>query len=162
MALVFIGLGSNLGNGQKNLQLAWQRLGQIKGVTILSLSSPYKTEPVGITTDSWFTNAVGALETSLAPHELLTAMLGIEKTMGRDRAAGHDRSVDLDILYYDDQIIADGDLEVPHPRLSNRLFVLAPLVEIAPDHRHPVLGLSSRQMKMALVATEDVEKLQWK
>ncbi len=161
MALVFIGLGSNLGNGKENIQQAWQRLGKTRGVTILSLSSPYKTEPVGISTDNWFTNAAGALETSLLPHELLTVMLDIERAMGRDRAAGHDRSVDLDILYYDDQIIQDADLEVPHPGLSSRLFVLAPLVEIAPDHLHPGLGLTSRQMMRALQTTDHVEKTEW-
>lgn len=161
MALVFIGLGSNLGNGRQNLQLAWQRLGQAKGVTTLSLSSPYKTEPVGMSSEHWFTNAVGALETSLPAHELLAIMLDIEKAMGRDRAAGRDRSVDLDILYYDDQIIQDADLEIPHPGISSRLFVLAPLVEIAPDHLHPGLGLSSRQMMRALQNAERVEKSRW-
>ena len=161
MALVFIGLGSNLGNGQQNIQQAWQRLGKTKGITILSLSSPYKTEPVGITTDNWFTNAVGALETGLPPRTLLNVMLDIERGMGRDRAAGHDRSVDLDILYYDDQIIQDADLEVPHPGISSRLFVLAPLVQIAPDHLHPGLGLTSRQMLMALQTMDQVEKTEW-
>jgi 2-amino-4-hydroxy-6-hydroxymethyldihydropteridine diphosphokinase len=117
---------------------------------------------VGISTDHWFTNAVGALETSLSAHDLLTAMLDIEQAMGRNRAAGHDRSVDLDILYYDDHIIQDDDLEVPHPGVSRRLFVLAPLAEIAPDHLHPALGLTSRQMKMALQTTDHVEKTRWK
>ncbi len=161
MALVFIGLGSNLGNGRQNLQQAWQLLGQTKGLTLLSLSSPYKTEPVGISTDNWFTNAVGALETTLPPRELLAVMLNIERAMGRNRAAGHDRSVDLDILYYDDQIIQDADLEVPHPGVSGRLFVLAPLMDIAPDHLHPVLGLTTRQMLMALQTTDHVEKIRW-
>ncbi|MBU0681897.1 MAG: 2-amino-4-hydroxy-6-hydroxymethyldihydropteridine diphosphokinase [Proteobacteria bacterium] len=162
MALVFIGLGSNLGHGLQNLQQAWQRLGQTKGVTLLGLSSPYKTEPVGISTDHWFTNAVGVLETTLVAHELLAVMLDIEKAMGRDRSAGHDRSVDLDILYYDDQLIQDADLEVPHPGISSRLFVLAPLVEIAPDHLHPGTGLTSRQMMMTLQSTDRVEKTRWK
>jgi 2-amino-4-hydroxy-6-hydroxymethyldihydropteridine diphosphokinase len=161
MALVFIGLGSNLGNGLANLQQAWQRLGRTRGVTTLGLSSPYTTEPVGIRSEHWFTNAVGVLETTLAARDLLAMMLEIEKGMGRDRSAGHDRSVDLDILYYDDQVIADADLEVPHPRLSARLFVLAPLTEIAPDHLHPRLGLTSRQMLRALQSTEHVEKTRW-
>lgn len=161
MALVFIGLGSNLGNGRQNLQQAWQHLGTVKGITTLSLSSPYGSEPVGMITDNWFTNAVGALETSLSPHELLAAMLEIEQEMGRDRAAGRDRSVDLDILYYDDQIIQDEELEVPHPGINSRLFVLAPLAEIAPDHIHPALGLSSRQMMRVLPSPEHVEKKEW-
>ncbi|MDR9502128.1 MAG: 2-amino-4-hydroxy-6-hydroxymethyldihydropteridine diphosphokinase [Desulfurivibrionaceae bacterium] len=161
MALVFIGLGSNLGEGPRNLQQAWKRLGQTKGVTPLSLSSPYKSEPVGITTSHWFTNAVGVLETSLAPRELLAVMLATEREMGRDRSAGHDRTIDLDILYYDDQIIRDDDLEVPHPGISSRLFVLAPLVEIAPDHLHPGLGLTSKQMQTALQSPEHVEKTRW-
>ena len=161
MALVFIGLGSNLGDGRHNLQLAWQRLGEAKEITCLSLSSPYSTEPIGIDTEHWFTNAVGALETSLSAHELLARMLEVEKNMGRDRAAGQDRSVDLDILYYDDQIIEDAELEVPHPGISNRLFVLAPLAEIAPDHIHPALGLTSRQMMRSLQSTEQVEKIKW-
>lgn len=161
MALAFIGLGSNLGNGRQNLQQAWQQLGHTKGITTLSLSSPYSTEPVGITTENWFTNAVGAVETTLTPHELLAVLLDIERALGRDRAAGHDRSVDLDILYYDDQIIQDADLEVPHPGINSRLFVLAPLVEIAPDHLHPSLGLSSRQMMRNLQTTDSVDKTRW-
>lgn len=161
MSLVFLGLGSNLGNGRANLLEAWQRLGRHEKITTLTMSSPYRSEPVGISSEHWFTNAVGVLETSLAPHDLLEVLLATEQAMGRDRAAGHDRTLDLDLLYYDDMIINQADLEVPHPRLSSRLFVLAPLTEIAPDHVHPVLGLSSRRMLRELTGSEQVEKLNW-
>lgn len=160
MALVFIGLGSNLGDTKGHVRGSWQRLGSHVGVTLLALSSPYQTAPVGMASDNWFTNAVGVLQTSLSAHELLVIMLGIEQEMGRDRSRGMDRTVDLDILYYDDDIISDGDLEVPHPQMNRRLFVLAPLAEVAPDHLHPLLQQSSLQLKRSCLG-DDVQKGEW-
>ena len=161
MSLVFIGLGSNLGDGQALLKQAWQRLGQEKAILPLALSSPYLTEPVGMVSENWFTNAVGVLETSLSAHELLSLLLATEASMGRDRRQGQDRPIDLDILYYDEQVMADADLTIPHPGISQRLFVLAPLTELAPDHLHPQLQVSSRAMKQALLNHEQVTKTSW-
>ncbi len=145
MAQAFIGLGSNLGDGCRNLLRAWEYLHKRAG-TGLALSSPFLTEPVNMDSDNLFTNAVGMLETELSPRELLFEMLAIEQEMGRDRLKGKDRTVDLDLLYYDDKIMNADFLVLPHPEIVNRLFVLAPLGQIAPDHVHPVLQMTTSQM----------------
>lgn len=158
----FIGLGSNLGDGQTNLLLAWQRLGQVAGISLLRLSSPYRTEPVGMDTEHWFTNAVGEIRTSLSPTELLEAMLAIETALGRDRALTHqDRPVDLDLLYYGDLMIQSLALTVPHPRIAHRLFVLAPLAEIAPAHVHPILVRTSLDLCGALHG-QTAQRQEWR
>lgn len=164
MALTFIALGSNLGDGQANLLKAWQGL-KGEGIIPLALSSPYKTAPVGMTSSSWFTNAVGMMETIKTPASLLSALLELETRMGRERSRGMDRIIDLDILYYNDLICHDPDLDLPHPEIEGRLFVLAPLTELAPDHPHPVTGLSSRQMLRRLERqshTQQIKKTTWK
>ncbi len=161
MALVFIGLGSNLGDGRQNLQKAWQRLGALSGVISLSLSSPYLSEPVGMDSEHWFTNAVGVLKTRLSPEELLDSMLQIEQGMGRDRSAGKDRSIDLDILYYDDIVCHTSVLELPHPELHNRLFVLAPMVELSPDHLHPVRQETTAQMRRQCGPDQIIKQSTW-
>jgi len=158
----FIGLGSNLGDGQGNLLLAWQRLGEVTGISLVRLSSPYRTEPVGMNTDHWFTNAVGEIATTLSPAELLTAMLAIEAEMGRDRALTQDRVVDLDLLYYGDLMIQSPTLTVPHPRIAHRLFVLAPLAEVAPAQVHPLLGRTSLELCRALGTQAGVERQEWR
>ena len=157
----FIGLGSNLGDGQTNLLAAWQRLGEVAGVIPTRLSSPYRTKPIDLDTDHWFTNAVGKICTSLSPTELLTAMLAIETGLGRDRALTQDRPVDLDLLYYGDLMIQSQALIVPHPQIANRLFVLAPLAEIAPEHLHPILSRTSQDLCGEL-RDQTVERQEWR
>ena len=161
MGLAFIGLGSNLGNGRENLLLAWEELGKSGGLTCLSLSSPYFTEPLGLDTENWFTNAVGVVEARLVPEELLDCLLKIEKKLGRDRTVGQDRTIDLDLLYYDDLVISTALLTLPHPEIADRLFVLAPLVEVAPDHIHPLLQQTSRQMLQRIDSQAKVRKENW-
>ncbi|MDA8159622.1 MAG: 2-amino-4-hydroxy-6-hydroxymethyldihydropteridine diphosphokinase [Desulfobacteraceae bacterium] len=160
MALAFIGLGSNLGPGPKNLLAAWRKLKDMAGVTPLALSPAYRSAPLGMESDAWFTNAVGVCETSLPPRGLLSVLLKIEADMGRDRAAGRDRVIDLDLLYYDQQIIKEPGLVVPHPEIAQRLFVLAPLCDLAPDHPHPATGRSSLEMRQR-VAGQAVELIAW-
>ena len=171
MALAFIALGSNIGDGRANLQQAWKMLGKLPEITLLALSSPYRTRPEAKKSweqqgqrlsEQWFTNAAGALETRLSPEELLEALQRIETKMGRDRQQTVDRTVDLDILYVDELVINDADLVLPHPELQNRQFVLAPLEEIAPDRSHPVSGLTSRQMRRRLPAAGgDIQQMAW-
>ncbi len=166
MALVFIGLGSNIGDGRVNLQRAWQEMGRA-GLLKISISPPYLTAPVGMTSKNWFTNAVGVVQTSLSPEELLTLLLDLERDMGRDRSAGQDRVIDLDMLYYDDLVCHTATLDLPHPEISSRLFVLTPLNDLAPDHLHPVTELSSRQMlRVCVNSTENdaqsIKKINWK
>lgn len=159
MALVFIGLGSNLGDGRANLRQAWKRLGGEK-LTPLTLSHPYRSAPMGMVSEHWFTNAVGVCETKLTPQALLDRLLATEAALGRDRTLGQDRVIDLDILYFDDLVEQGPTLTLPHPEIASRLFVLAPLNELAPDHRHPVTGLTSREM-LARLAGQTVERLAW-
>lgn len=146
-----IGLGSNLGDGRTNLLAAWQRLGSVPGVNLVGLSSPYLTAPVGMASPRWFTNAVGVVETDLEPVDLLGVMFGIEVDLGRVRNNAVndlpvDRTLDLDLLYYGDQVRGEPGLILPHPEIAKRLFVLVPLAELAPEQRHPVLGLTSVEM----------------
>jgi len=158
MAEVFIGLGSNLGDSRRNILDAWQHLGRVDGIQLQQLSAPYQTEPVGFISVNWFVNAVGRLTTSLTSQELLAAMLEVEVGLGRVRqgvpTAPSDRTVDLDILYFGDLVLAEEELTLPHPEIYKRLFVLIPLCDIAPDFMHPVLGLTSRQMLDMLLLTD--------
>ena len=161
MGLAFIGLGSNLGNGRQNLLKAWQQLKKSNRVSLLTLSSPYLTEPVDMETDYWFTNGVGVLETKLSALELLDLLLQTEKEMGRDRTSGLDRIIDLDLLYYDDLVISSPELTLPHPEIANRMFVLEPMNEVAPDHLHPALLKTTRHMLKQLPKGEVVKKEVW-
>ena len=162
MALAFIGLGSNLGDGRTNLKEAWRRLGKINGITTLGLSNPYETAPIGMDSEQWFTNAAGAIETRLSPEDLLAALLEIEQSLGRDRSKGCDRTVDLDLLLYDDLILTTDRLQIPHPEMQHRLFVLAPLEELAPDHLHPLAERTIRQLQRELAAGEQqIRKSSW-
>ena len=139
---VYLGLGSNLGDRRAALALAIERL-EKAGVRIASRSGFYRTEPVEVVDQQEFINQVVACETALSPHALLTVCLLIEQDMGRIRTRDKGpRSIDLDLLLYGDLILADQGLNLPHPRLHLRRFVLIPLAEIAPRLIHPVLGLT--------------------
>ena len=113
-------------------------------------------------TEHWFTNAVGEIFTSLSPTELLAALLAIETDLGRNRALTQDRPVDLDLLYYGDLMIQRKTLTVPHPQIAHRLFVLAPLAELAPKHVHPVLGRTSLDLCGELRDRAGVERQEWR
>jgi 2-amino-4-hydroxy-6-hydroxymethyldihydropteridine diphosphokinase len=172
MSLAFIGLGSNLGDGCQNLQKAWQLAGNKPEITTLAISSPYLTRPVNKKawtakgkrlSDQWFTNAVGVLETGLPPQLLLGVLKKLESTMGRVSSKTVNRPVDMDILYYDDLVLCRADLDIPHPEIRHRRFVLTPLAEIAPDHKHPVTGLTTRQMIRALPPCDciNIRQIAW-
>jgi 2-amino-4-hydroxy-6-hydroxymethyldihydropteridine diphosphokinase len=151
MRTAYIGMGGNLascaGKPEATLAAAALRLESLGRVT--ARSSLYSTEPVGFAAQPRFLNAVAALETDLPARELLMGLMAIEQEFGRDRSAGianGPRTLDLDLLLLGDLEIAEPDLEIPHPRLAERAFVLAPLAEIAPDAVVPRLGKSVGQL----------------
>ncbi len=157
-----IGLGSNLGDGKKNLQSAWQLLGRIPGILLGQISRPFDSKPLDMESKQRFTNAVGLLETKLSPQELLTNLLEVEKKLGRDRTRGKDRTVDLDLLLYGEYILDEPGLTVPHAEMQNRLFVLAPLAEIAPDLIHPQIKKSAAQLHRDFCSKDqDICPMEW-
>jgi 2-amino-4-hydroxy-6-hydroxymethyldihydropteridine diphosphokinase len=137
MALIYLALGSNVGHREDNLREAVRQLREA-GVLVKRLSSIYETEPVDYLDQDWFLNSVLEAETVLPPGELLGRMREIEAAMGSKKPfAKGPRLIDLDLLLYGDETIDVPDLQVPHPRMLERRFVLVPLAEIAPSHRHP-------------------------
>ncbi|MBU0665655.1 MAG: 2-amino-4-hydroxy-6-hydroxymethyldihydropteridine diphosphokinase [Proteobacteria bacterium] len=152
----FIGLGSNLGNGQQLLLSAWRRFAVEGRVVPFRLSSLYVTEAVGMDSRSLFTNAVGLVETVLEPTELLQLLLQVETEHGRLRDANavgyQDRFLDLDLLYFGGTVWNSPELVLPHPHIASRLFVLAPLVEISPWLQDPLTGLTVEEMYQQLLA----------
>lgn len=168
MKTVFIGLGSNLGDSLLVLQKAWKDLGKQPGVNLLGLSSPYRTEPVGMSSSRWFVNAAGTVRTSLAPEELLDCLMQIEKQYGRERTPGQreyqNRILDFDLLFYDRQVFTSDRLVIPHPEMHNRLFVLYPLSEIAPDLLHPIYNRTMLELLSDRVNDSkhsEVYKISW-
>jgi len=137
----FIGLGANLGDPESQVRRAFTTLAELPGTRLLAASSLYRSAPVGVGAQPDFINAVAAIETRLAPRALLEALLAAERRFGRRREfPGAPRTLDLDLLLYGDRVIAEPGLIVPHPRMHERAFVLAPLAEIAPDIEIPGKG----------------------
>lgn len=136
-----------MGDKTGRIKTALQRLGRLPGSRLTAVSPFYKTQPVGQIDQDWFVNAAALIETALSPRELLKALLGIEREMGRVRTEKWGpRLIDLDLLFFGQQIIDEPDLEAPHPRLDKRRFVLKPLSDVTPDWVHPVLGLTPGEM----------------
>ena len=137
MKTVYLGLGSNLGNREANLRRAIDRL-NAGGVHVLRESPTYETAPMDVTSQPWFLNLVLEAETDLFPVQLLGRTSRIEIEMGRRRAvAKGPRLIDIDILLFGSAVVRTPKLEVPHPRMTERRFVLAPLADLAPELRHP-------------------------
>ena len=146
MSIAYIALGSNLGERKQNILTALNYMEQ-SGLKILAVSSLLETEPYGVTDQPSFINAAVKIETELAAHDLLRLLLAIELKMGRVRKRHWgERNIDLDLILYDDKIMKDKDLIVPHPDMQNRLFVLSPLAEIAGDVVHPVFKITISAM----------------
>lgn len=155
MVRACIALGSNLGDRESLLDRAVELLAEIDGVRVVAVSSRHCTRPVGGPAGQGdYLNAAAVVETDLEPGQLLAAMQQIESDLGRsdaDRRVHHGpRTIDLDLLLYEDLRLQSDELELPHPRMHERAFVLVPLAEIAPKARHPVLELTVEEM-LALV-----------
>ena len=161
-ARAFIGAGANLGEPVRQIRQALDELEKSPGVKFLGVSSLYRTQPMGPIAQPPFVNAVFSLEYGMSPQDLLALLLSVEEKMGRiRRERWGPRVIDLDLLFFDEAIISEQGLEVPHPRLHERRFVLTPLVEIAPDVVHPILKKSAFDLLAALPAEGPwVEKLQ--
>jgi len=137
----YIGLGSNLGDREANLRQALEHLAQTPETAVVRASSLYDTEPVGVEDQPHFLNAVAQLETQLAPRQLLWNLMLIERRLGRVRSQRWGpRTLDLDLLMVDDLVLDEEDLELPHPEMTKRSFVLVPMVELEPLLVHPVTG----------------------
>jgi 2-amino-4-hydroxy-6-hydroxymethyldihydropteridine diphosphokinase len=143
VARAFIGLGSNLGDRESTLRAAVGRLKGLPGTEVRSVSTFRNTDPVGYVDQPRFLNGAVELETSLSPRMLLGALLELERAFGRDRSVSPPRgprTLDLDLLLYEDQTLDEPGLEVPHPRLHERVFVLQPLAELDPELEVPGRG----------------------
>lgn len=142
MTRAYVGLGANLGDRAATMRAALEQLAAETGVELVAVSSFRETEPVGITDQPRFLNAAAALDTELRPRELLDRLLAIEGRLGRTRSGPRfgPRTIDLDLLVYGDEQIDEPGLEVPHPRLHERLFALEPLAELEPQLVVPGLG----------------------
>jgi 2-amino-4-hydroxy-6-hydroxymethyldihydropteridine diphosphokinase len=147
-ALAFIALGSNLGDRKRALEAALHSLAQARGIAVQRVSSFHETEPVGGPPgQGMFLNAAAILETTLNPFDLLRVLQNIEEQLGRVRDVRWDaRTLDLDLLFYDDQILNTPELTLPHPALATRPFVLEPLAEIAPEAVDPATGRTIREL----------------
>jgi len=153
----YLCLGSNLGDREKNLTRALSLLSQ--EVKLEKVSSIYETEPVGHKEQPLFLNMVCQGTTNLNPQELLSLAKAIESKMGRAPSFPNaPRPIDIDILFYDNEIITTKDLTIPHPRLTDRAFVLVPLAEIAPELVHPELGKSITELASKVKGHNGVRK----
>ncbi len=142
MPLVYIGLGSNLGNREVTIRAALDRLGAHQEIEVVRVSTLRVTDPVGHVDQPRFLNGVAALETTLGPSELLEHMLAVERNLGRTRDGPRfgPRTIDLDLLLYADETIDEPGLTVPHPRLAERRFALEPLADLDPALEIPGRG----------------------
>jgi 2-amino-4-hydroxy-6-hydroxymethyldihydropteridine diphosphokinase len=156
--LVYLSLGSNVGDRAANLRAAIERLAEAG--TLKATSGLYETEPVDFRDQPWFLNCVVALETGETPRDLLAHALAIEEGMGRRPARDKGpRIIDIDILLFGDRVIDEPGLQIPHPAMQERRFVLEPLAEIAPEVTHPAINKTARQLLAELPGGQAVRIL---
>jgi 2-amino-4-hydroxy-6-hydroxymethyldihydropteridine diphosphokinase len=143
---VYLGLGSNIGDREANLRTAIERL-RGENLETFRLSPVYETEPMEMTEQRWFLNMVVEARTELFPLQLLARIGKVERSLGRVRTVPKGpRTIDIDILFYGAAVVRGERLEIPHPQLAEHRFVLAPLADLAPDLRHPVLRKTVREL----------------
>jgi 2-amino-4-hydroxy-6-hydroxymethyldihydropteridine diphosphokinase len=158
LKIVYIALGSNLGDRAENLRYAREQIAA-PDLRVLRASSIYETAPRDVTDQPWFLNQVIECETDLFPRQLLLRLQKIERAIGRQRRiAKGPREIDLDILLFGDAVVKAPELEVPHPRLAERRFALEPLAELVPEKKHPGTRRTMREM-LGSVASQVVRKL---
>ncbi len=145
MAIVYLSLGSNKGDRIGYVQQAASLLGACENISVVRTSAFYETEPWNMNSDTWFVNAVVEIKTKLSPRGLLNECRRIEAQLGRKPAKTgnyEDRTIDIDILFYGNEIVQENDLTIPHKYVHLRAFTLVPLLELIPDYIHPVLHKS--------------------
>ena len=150
MKIVYLGLGSNVGDSETLLQSALDRL-DAPDLKLLRVSSLYETEPIGLREQRWFLNLVAEFQTELFPKQLMQRIEKVERELGRKRTVRNGpRTIDIDILLYGNSVVKTEGLEIPHPRYRERRFTLAPLAELNPEMRDPVTRRSMAEMLVAL------------
>ncbi|MGQ0561521.1 MAG: 2-amino-4-hydroxy-6-hydroxymethyldihydropteridine diphosphokinase [Gemmatimonadota bacterium] len=161
VATVYLGLGTNLGERARNLTEALERIGRLARID--AVSSVYESEPVGYTEQPEFWNLVARITTDLPARQLMHELIAIEQAMGRERSFRNaPRLIDIDNLLFDDVVTADADVEIPHPRMAERAFVLEPLLELAPGMTEPRTGrryadiLGSKSLERAVVVAPPI------
>src|ERR1700681_1338249 len=156
--IAYLSLGSNLGDRAANLREALAQL-DVAG-RLLSVSAFYETQPVDVPDQPWFLNCVAAIETDKTPRELLQLALRVEAAMGRLRMREKGaRKIDIDVVLFGDWVVDEPGLKIPHPAMHQRRFVLKPLVEIAPEARHPGLGQTVQELLAALPGGQTVRRI---
>jgi dihydroneopterin aldolase/2-amino-4-hydroxy-6-hydroxymethyldihydropteridine diphosphokinase len=160
MATTYLCLGSNLGDRKSNIKRALEEIGK-SGINIVRKSSLYETEPTGIKAQPLFFNLCAEAETALAPRALLAAVKSVEASLGRQKTMKWGpRIIDIDILFYDNIILKDEGLVIPHPEIENRKFVLVPMSEIAADFVHPALKITIKELSGKKDFAEKVKRLE--
>ena len=145
MPIVYLSLGSNIGDKTAQITQALDRIARV--CEIKQVSPYYLTEPVGLKNQDWFLNCVVEVETEKDPNELLSALQLIEKKMGKTKTkVNGPRTIDIDILFFDDQVVNQKNLVIPHPRLHTRLFVLQPMMDLNSSFLHPVLKKTIKEL----------------
>jgi len=158
--IAYIGIGSNIGDKLKNCEKAISEILKADRHKLLAKSSLFKTQPIGYTSQDWFVNGVIKIETDLEAHELLRTLKTIESQLGRaETLRWGPRTMDLDVLFFDDIEIHTEELQIPHPLIQNRQFVLVPLAEIDRNLIHPVLKKTIQELLTNLNEDQGVEKL---
>ena len=165
MAVVYLGLGSNLGHREKNLSQCLRELEGLDCLRVIRKASIYEAEPVGFKNQGWFLNTVVKIETKIPPLSLFYLLKGIEKKIGRGKGKRWGpREIDLDMLLYDNMVMSVDKLILPHSELHKRKFVLVPMVELNSRLKHPVLNLTFKKLLKNIKERQEVRlvKREWK